>query len=116
MQHLNHVAERSGWYEKYGKLPPYHGIGVGIGAMASGSKGVAKHDTSAAFVKIADDGIISLFTGIPDMGQGSHTTMAIIAASSWAEVFIILRSLLARWHILFAHKLPKSKWIPKPVW
>ena len=80
MQHLNHVAERSGWYEKYGKLPPYHGIGVGIGAMASGSKGMAKHDTSAAFVKIADDGIISLFTGIPDMGQGSHTTMAIIAA------------------------------------
>jgi 4-hydroxybenzoyl-CoA reductase subunit alpha len=48
--------------------------------MASGSKGLAKHDTSAAFVKIADDGIISLFTGIPDMGQGSHTTMAIIAA------------------------------------
>jgi len=82
---LEKVAERSGWYEKYGKLPPYHGIGVGIGAMASGSKGMAKHDTSAAFVKIADDGIISLFTGIPDMGQGSHTTMAIIAAEVLGE-------------------------------
>jgi CO/xanthine dehydrogenase Mo-binding subunit len=77
---LEKVAAKSGWKEKYGKLPPYRGIGVGIGAMASGSKGRYKHDTSAAFVKIADDGVVTLFTGIPDMGQGSHTTMGIIAA------------------------------------
>jgi 4-hydroxybenzoyl-CoA reductase subunit alpha len=29
---------------------------------------------------VADDGLVTLSTGIPDMGQGSHTTMAIIAA------------------------------------
>ena len=48
--------------------------------MASGSKGRWKHDTSAAMLKVADDGIVTLYTGIPDMGQGSHTTMGIIAA------------------------------------
>jgi len=48
--------------------------------MASGAKGMFKHDTSAAFVKIGEDGKASLFTGLPDMGQSSHTAMAIIAA------------------------------------
>jgi CO/xanthine dehydrogenase Mo-binding subunit len=77
---LEKARDRSGWNEKYGKLPPYHGIGVAIGAMASGVKGAFKHDTSAAMVKVAEDGIVTLYTGIPDMGQGTHTTMAIIAA------------------------------------
>ncbi len=77
---IEKTAQRSGWKDKYGKLPPYKGIGIGLGAMASGAKGVFKHDTSAAFVKIGDDGKLSLFIGLPDMGQSSHTAMAIIAA------------------------------------
>ncbi len=77
---LEKVRDRSGWKNKYGKLPPYHGIGVAIGSMASGVKGAFKHDTSAAMVKVAEDGIVTLYTGIPDMGQGTHTTMAIITA------------------------------------
>jgi 4-hydroxybenzoyl-CoA reductase subunit alpha len=31
-------------------------------------------------IKVADDGIVTLFTGIPDMGQGSHTVMGMITA------------------------------------
>jgi CO/xanthine dehydrogenase Mo-binding subunit len=80
---IRQAVERSGWKEKYGRLPPangkYRGIGIAIGAQASGSKG-ADNDTSAAMIKIADDGIVTLFTGIPDMGQGSHTVMAMITA------------------------------------
>ncbi len=80
---ITKVVERSGWKDKYGKLPPkngkYRGIGIGIGAQASGSKGM-DNDTSAAMVKVADDGIVTLFTGIPDMGQGSHTVMSMITA------------------------------------
>jgi CO/xanthine dehydrogenase Mo-binding subunit len=80
---IEQAAERAGWRQKYGRLRSrggrYRGIGIGIGAQASGSKGL-DNDTSAAMIKIADDGIVTLYTGIPDMGQGSHTVMAMIAA------------------------------------
>ncbi|MCC5795491.1 MAG: molybdopterin-dependent oxidoreductase [Chromatiales bacterium] len=76
---IRDAAERAGWKDKYGRLPPGRGIGIGIGAQASGSKG-ASNDTSAAMVKVAEDGIVTVYTGIPDMGQGSHTAMAMIAA------------------------------------
>ena len=33
------MRRESGWDDKYGKLPPFHGIGVAIGAMAAGAKG-----------------------------------------------------------------------------
>ncbi len=79
---INKVARRSGWKKKYNKLPTYHGIGIGCGVMSSGGKGMWVHDTSAAFIKLSEDGKASLFTGLPDMGQGSHTTMAIIAAET----------------------------------
>jgi CO/xanthine dehydrogenase Mo-binding subunit len=79
---IDKAARKSGWKKKYGKLPPYRGIGIGCGVMSSGGKGLFQHDTSAAFLKIAEDGKICLFTGLPDMGQGSHTTMAMIAAET----------------------------------
>ena len=79
---IRKAVQKSGWKKKYGKLPPYRGIGIGCGVMSSGVKGLFPHDTSAAFLKIGEDGRISLFTGLPDMGQGSHTTMAIIAAET----------------------------------
>ena len=77
---LEKVRAASGWNDKYGKLPRWHGIGVSMGSMAAGARGAFKHDTSAAMVKVGEDGLVTVFTGIPDMGQGTHTTMAMIAA------------------------------------
>ena len=82
---LEKVREVSGWDSKYGKLTPtpdgkLRGIGVGMGSMAAGARGAFKHDTSAAMVKVGEDGLVTVYTGIPDMGQGTHTTMALIAA------------------------------------
>ena len=77
---IDKVVGKSGWRDKYGKLPPNRGIGIGIGAQASGAKAPGRADTSAAMIKVAADGIVTVFTGIPDMGQGSHTVMGMIAA------------------------------------
>jgi 4-hydroxybenzoyl-CoA reductase subunit alpha len=79
---IRKAARKAGWKRKRGKLPPYRGIGIGCGVISSGAKGAYMHDTSAAFLKIGEDGKLSLFTGLPDMGQGSHTTMAMIAAET----------------------------------
>lgn len=89
-QCIRKAAKQAGWKKKYGKLNKgadssshtgtRKGIGLGLSAMASGAKGRFVHDASAAFIKVAEDGSVTLATGIPDMGQGSHTAMAIIAA------------------------------------
>ena len=79
---IKEASKRSGWKKKYGKLPPYRGIGIGCGVISSGGKGMFAHDTSAAVVNVHEDGKVSLFTGLPDMGQGSHTAMAMIAAET----------------------------------
>ncbi len=79
---IQKTVKKSGWKKKHGKLPPYRGIGIGCGVLRAGGKGMFDHDTSAVFIKIDEDGKVSLVTGLPDMGQGSHTAMAIIAAES----------------------------------
>jgi len=77
---IRKASRKSGWKRKRGKLPPYRGIGIGCGLIRSGGKGMQDHDTSAVVINIEEDGKASLFTGLPDMGQGSHTAMAMIAA------------------------------------
>lgn len=78
------VEKNSAWKAKKGKLPPGRGIGMACGFFVSGA-GYPIYRTEMAhshvFVKVAEDGNgITVFTGSGEIGQGSDTTMAMIAA------------------------------------
>jgi 4-hydroxybenzoyl-CoA reductase subunit alpha len=67
------VREKLGWNGD-------RAIGVACEGCPSGAKAFLPHDTSSAFINIHEDGTVTLFTGLPELGQGSDTVMAQIAA------------------------------------
>ncbi|MGZ3614247.1 MAG: molybdopterin-dependent oxidoreductase, partial [Thermodesulfobacteriota bacterium] len=73
------AAEKSGWKEKRGHLPPYRGIGMGTGAMISGFP-MGIRGGSAAFVRFNEDGDVTVISGVMDNGQGNDSMIAQIAA------------------------------------
>lgn len=77
---IEKVVEASGWRERHGKLPPNHGLGIACNDYVSGSGSFGYADSSAAYVRLHDDGTVVLFTGAADIGQGSDTALSQIAA------------------------------------
>lgn len=100
---LDAVCEKSGWKEKYGKLPRGKGIGVGSGGFVSGAgyciyrgqvqlshekprehfqkKSIFPH--ANAVVKISEDGMAAvLMIGAAEIGQGSDTVLTQMCAES----------------------------------
>jgi len=100
---LESVRQRSLWIEKYGKLPPGRGIGIGCGGFVSGAgyskyrgqvqlsseknlepfvkKAVFPH--SNAIVKVSEDGMaVVLFILAAEIGQGAETVLCQICAES----------------------------------
>jgi len=73
------VAERTRFKEKWGKLPPYRGIGIACGAYPSGMRDLSQ-DAASAVVQLFEDGTVNLLTGASDIGQGSDTVLCQIAA------------------------------------
>ena len=73
------VGEKSGWKEKFGKLPPYHGIGIGCNSVQTGFP-MGIRGGSQAFIKLNEDGGITVITGIVDNGQGNDNMAVQIAA------------------------------------
>jgi 4-hydroxybenzoyl-CoA reductase subunit alpha len=57
------------------------GIGVASYGYLSGPR-IAGHNTSAAIIKVHEDGCVSLMTGSTDCGQGSDTVLSQIAAET----------------------------------
>ena len=81
---LRRAAELSGWWEKRGKLPKGKGIGIAGGCFISGP-GYPIYRTemphSSAMIKVSEDGTsVTLYSGAADIGQGSDTALAMIAA------------------------------------
>ncbi len=82
------VSENARWREKkMGKkeIGPSHRRGIGLACMIHGASGVKFFwgkdcNFSSAIIKINTDGSVDLLTGSAELGQGSNTTLAMIAA------------------------------------
>jgi len=86
------VIKQSGWREKWGKMEPYRGIGIACTDFGGGLTGTGKQAAREAagggsaenvvmtIIKFDNNGQATLFTGSADIGQGSNSTMAQIAA------------------------------------
>ena len=73
------AGEKAGWNEKWGKLPPYHGIGIGCNSVQTGFP-MGIRGGSQAFIKFNEEGGITVITGIVDNGQGNDNMIVQIAA------------------------------------
>jgi len=83
---LDKAKAVSGWEAKKGKLPPGQGIGIGCGAFVTGA-GYPIYRTkmphSAAVITVSEQGdSVTLHIGAVDIGQGSDTILAQMAAEA----------------------------------
>ena len=74
------AAEELGWEKR--KANPEKNTGIGIAGMihVSGAKVYDDGDFSASYINLLEDGTAAVFTGTTDIGQGSSTVLAMIAA------------------------------------
>jgi CO/xanthine dehydrogenase Mo-binding subunit len=79
---IDRGAEAIGWYKKRGKKIKVDNDrikGVGVAVSMQGS-GIPKLDMASASMKMNEDGSFNLYIGATDIGTGSDTVLAQIAA------------------------------------
>ena len=82
---IDQVYERSGWKQRKGKLPKGRGLGIACSHYVSGAaNSIIRSDMphSTVNIKIDRDGGVVVYTGASDIGQGSDTMVAQIAAET----------------------------------
>src|SRR5215470_11730 len=80
---IDQVVTRSGWHERNGKLPKGRGLGLACSHYVSGAaNSIIRSDMphSTVNIKIDRDGGVVIYTGASEIGQGSDTMTAQIAA------------------------------------
>lgn len=80
---LDSVVERSGFHDKYGKLPFGRGIGLAAGHYSTGGayllyKSYRPHST--ANIRVDTEAGVTLFVGATDIGQGAQTVLSQMVA------------------------------------
>jgi 4-hydroxybenzoyl-CoA reductase alpha subunit len=84
------AVDHSGWKKKRGKMESHRGIGMAVmihgGSGIKGYKG-ANANFSSAIVKVNHDGTADVFSGSAEIGQGSETVVAQIAAEELGILF-----------------------------
>ena len=93
---IEKTVERSGWKRRRGKLPKGRGLGIACSHYVSGAaNSIIRSDMphSTVNIKIDRDGGVVVYTGASEIGQGSDTMTAQVAAevlgSSLARVRVI---------------------------
>ncbi len=76
---ITKAAEAARWNEKWAKLPPFHGIGIGCNSVQTGFP-MGIRGGSEAFIKFNEDGGITVISGVVDNGQGNETMLVQLAA------------------------------------
>src|SRR2546430_3329226 len=82
---IERVVERSGWNERIGKLPRGRGLGIACSHYVSGAAdSIIRSDMphSTVNIKIDRDGGVVVYSGAAEIGQGSDTMTAQIAAEA----------------------------------
>src|SRR5450755_3406559 len=80
---IEKVVERSGWKTRKGNLPKSRGLGIACSHYVSGAaNSIIRSDMphSTVNIKIDRDGGVVVYTGASEIGQGSDTMTAQIAA------------------------------------
>ena len=80
---IQKTVERSGWKQRRGKLPKGRGLGIACSHYVSGAaNSIIRSDMphSTVNIKIDRDGGVVVYTGASEIGQGSDTMTAQIAA------------------------------------
>ncbi len=80
---LDAVEEASGWRDKFRRLPVGRGIGVAGSFYISGTNYPIypnEMPQSAVQIKIDRSGRVTVFSGASEIGQGSDTVLAMVAA------------------------------------
>src|SRR5215813_242288 len=82
---IDQVVRRSGWKDRKGRLPKGRGLGIACSHYVSGAaNSIIRSDMphSTVNIKIDRDGGVIVYTGASDIGQGSDTMVAQIAAET----------------------------------
>ncbi|MFY9561862.1 MAG: molybdopterin cofactor-binding domain-containing protein [Terriglobales bacterium] len=82
---IDQIVTRSKWNERKGKLPKGRGLGIACSHYVSGAaNSIIRSDMphSTVNIKIDRDGGVVIYTGASDIGQGSDTMVAQIAAET----------------------------------
>src|SRR5436190_1677141 len=82
---IEKTVERSGWKERKGKLPRGRGLGIACSHYVSGAaNSIIRSDMphSTVNIKIDRDGGVVVYTGASEIGQGSDTMTAQVAAET----------------------------------
>jgi 4-hydroxybenzoyl-CoA reductase subunit alpha len=82
---IEKTVERSGWNERKGKLPKGRGLGIACSHYVSGAaNSIIRSDMphSTVNIKIDRDGGVVVYTGASEIGQGSDTMTAQVAAEA----------------------------------